>query len=415
MGGWRAGTRVSANGHRPVIVVGAGPVGLSAALALRARGLAATILEADAESRTRPGSRAIYVHGTTLERLERARPGLGTELARQGVVWPTRRTLWRGREVFSRTYARSRADGLPHLTSLPQTEVEKLLLEACDREGVEIVWSAPLTRLDSHADGVSLGVASGRTWTADYVVGADGARSAVREAIGVELEGDRSANSYVIVDVAEDPDRPLPIERAFHYEHPAMGGRNVLLVPFAGGWRADLQCHEDDDPEAFSSADGARAWVSETLGRGYGDRVTWVSTYRFLQVVAPTFVDRHHRVLLVGEAAHLFAPFGARGMNSGIADADAAAVAIASAARAPDTAVATAAVTAFARDRHAAAEWNRAAAGKALAHLRAASPWRRAKRIGAALAARWSMRAGQWLDTAPYGPSGGPPAGQTKY
>ena len=158
-------------------------------------------------------------------------------------------------------------------------------------------------------------------------MGADGARSAVRQAIGVELEGNCSVNSYVIVDVAEDPSEPLPVERVFHYEHPAVGGRNVLLVPFAGGWRADLQCKEDDDPEAFSKPEGARAWVASTLGERYGGRVTWVSTYQFLQVIAQSFVDRNRRVLLVGEAAHLFAPFGARGMNSGIADAAAAATA----------------------------------------------------------------------------------------
>jgi 3-(3-hydroxy-phenyl)propionate hydroxylase len=403
-------------GHRPVVVVGAGPVGLSTALAVRAAGLLATILEAGPENRRRPGSRAIYIHGTTLEALDRVHPGLGRQLAERGVVWPTRRTLWRGREVFSRTYDSAPKSTLPHFTSLPQTEAETLILEACKQDGVDLVWDAPVTGVDSRADGVTIHVASGKAWAADYLVGADGARSAVREAIGVELEGSRSVNSYVIVDVAEDPNDPLPVERVFHYEHPAVGGRNVLLVPFAGGWRADLQCNEDDDPGAFSDAEGARAWVASTLGEKYRGRVTWVSTYQFLQVIARSFVDRHRRVLLVGEAAHLFAPFGARGMNSGIADAAAAAAAIKAAIGARDTASASAAIDGFARERHAAAEWNRAAAGEALAHLRARTPWRRCKRIAAALAAPWWPRAGRWLDSAPYGPSGGPPtARRTKY
>jgi 3-(3-hydroxy-phenyl)propionate hydroxylase len=402
--------------HRPVIVVGAGPVGLSAALAVRAAGLPATILEAEPEDRLRPGSRAIYIHGTTLKVLERVHPGLGRRLAERGVVWPTRRTLWRGREVFSRTYGSTPKSALPHFTSLPQTEAEALLLEACREDGVELVWGARVTGVDSRADGVTIHLASGEGWTADYVVGADGARSAVREAIGVELEGNRSPNSYVIVDVAEDSAHRLPVERVFHYEHPAVGGRNVLLVPFAGGWRADLQCNEDDDPDAFSDPEGARAWVRSTLGERYGERVTWVSTYRFLQVIARSFVDRDRRVLLIGEAAHLFAPFGARGMNSGIADGDAAATAIKGAIGARDPATATAAIDEFARERRAAAEWNRAAAGEALEHLCAHTPWRRAKRITAALVAPWWPKAAEWLDTAPYGPSGGPPtAGRTKY
>ena len=251
-----------------------------------------------------------------------------------------------------------------------------------------------------------------RSWSADYVVGADGARSAVRQAIGIELEGSRSPNSYVIVDVAEDAADPRPIERVFHYEHPAIGGRNVLLVPFAGGWRADLQCDAEDDPERFCSEAGVREWVGATLGKKYAERITWVSTYQFLQVVAERFVDSHHRVLLVGEAAHLFAPFGARGMNSGIADAESAARAIAVALRAPDGGDGP--IAAFAGERRAAAEWNRAAAGEALAHLRAQTPRRRLQRIAAALAAPYFSQVAHWLDSAPYGPAGGPST-RTKY
>jgi len=399
------------DGGRSAIVVGAGPVGLSAALALRAAGITATVLEAEPEDRVRPGSRAIYVHGSTLRLLESMWPGLGERLAECGLVWPTRRTLWRGREVFCRTYRGTAPDGLPHFTSLPQTAVEALLLDACRKAEIEIVWASAVTGVEPGVDGVSLTTAS-RRWLADYVVGADGARSTVRQAIGVEMEGSRSANSYVIVDVAEDGADPLPIERVFHYEHPSVGGRNVLLVPFAGGWRADLQCNEDDDPERFSNLAGTREWVGATLGAKYAERVTWVSTYQFLQVVAQSFVDAHRRVLLVGEAAHLFAPFGARGMNSGIADAAAAAAAIAAAF--DTTEIASGTIDGFASHRLAAAQWNRAAAGEALAHLRAREPWRRAQRLAAALAAPYSSAAAYWLDTAPYGPTGGPAVG-TKY
>jgi 3-(3-hydroxy-phenyl)propionate hydroxylase len=404
-----------AGDRRRIVVVGAGPVGLAAALALRAVAVRVVVLEAEREDRCRPGSRAIYVHGTTLAILERLHPGLGKWMAARGIVWPTRRTLWRGREVFHRTYDRAADSRLPHFTSLPQTEVEALLLRACLENGVDVLWGARVSGVESTSGGVTIALASGESMTADFVIGADGARSTVRESIGVELEGSRSANSYVIVDVAEDAAEPRPIERIFHYEHPAVGGRNVLLVPFAGGWRADLQCDEDDDPEEFAGETGAAAWVASTLGERYGDRITWVSTYQFLQVVAQSFVDASRRVLLVGEAAHLFAPFGARGMNSGIADADRAASAIGVAFGASDRAAACTAIDEFERERRAAAEWNCAAAGEALAHLRARSAWSRAKRTAAALAAPWWPGAGQWLDTAPYGPSGAPSAARSKY
>lgn len=396
--------------HRAVIVVGAGPVGLSAALALRARGLDATVLEAGPVDRLRPGSRAIYTHRASLELLDRMRPGLGQDLAAHGLVWPTRRTVWRGREVFTRTYSGPVRDGFPPFTSLPQVETERHLLEACKAADVELVWDADIEQVEPDPGGVTLRTASGGQWSADYVIGADGGRSAVRRGIGVAMEGSRSETSFVIVDVAEDSEQPLPIERIFHYEHPLVDGRNVLLVPFRGGWRADLQCRRDDDPEEFSGPKGVQRWIAASLGERYADRVTWVSTYQFMQVVADEFTDVNRRVLLAGEAAHLFAPFGARGMNSGIADADAAASALRIAVGA-NAGTARAAIEDFARARRQAAEYNRAAASQALAHMQALDPITQIRRHAAAATAAVWPAAGEWLDTAPYGPRGGPPGG----
>lgn len=394
-------------GRRQVLIVGAGPVGMSAALALRANGLAATVLEAEPQDRVRPGSRAIFVHRESLERLERTSPGLGREMAAQGVVWSAKRTFWRGRQVFARSYPPPDPRALPPFTSLPQVETERLLFDACKAADVEFVWTARVTDVATTAEGVTLMTASGTSWEADYVVAADGARSAVRRALGVPMEGSQSENSYVIVDVEEDPDHPRPQVRDFHYEHPALGRRNVLFVPFAGSWRVDLECLADDDPEVFSGLEGVRRWLPKVMDAKYANRVSWVSTYRFLQVLATEFTDRHGRILLVGEAAHLFAPFGARGLNSGIVDADAAADAIRDALRTADPAAARAAVERFASERRAAAEYNRAAAGLALAHMQAHDPVIKVKRRAAAALAPFWERAGAWLDSAPYGPRTG--------
>jgi 3-(3-hydroxy-phenyl)propionate hydroxylase len=403
--------------RHPAIVVGAGPVGLAAALCLRARGLPATVLEAGSSDRVRPGSRAIYVHGATLRTLERVHRGLGSALAEHGVVWPTRSTCWRGREVFRRTYDKPAVPGrLPHFTSLPQVEAERLMLEACRDADVDLVWDAAVAEVEAGPESVTVKSDAGDTWDASYVIAADGARSAVRASLGIELEGSRSETSFVIADVAERDDAPLSLARTFHYEHPAVDRRHVLLVPFAGGWRADLQCRIDDDPARFSGNEGAAEWISRVLGDAYAERLTWVTTYQFLQVVATTLVEPGHRVLLTGEAAHLFAPFGARGMNSGIVDADAAAAAIDAALAAPTRDDARRAIAAFAEERHAAAEWNRACAGQALRHLQPRSWLPRVRINGAAQLARVWERAGEWLDTAPYGPRGAPPTrAGTKY
>ncbi len=398
------------------MVVGAGPVGLAAALALRSQGIAVRVVEAQPADRTRPGSRAIFVHRASLDLLDAADPGLGTQLVTSGIRWQTKRTYWRGREVFSRTYPPPDPRRPAPFTSLPQARIEQHMLDRCKAADVQFHWDCVVTALDVTADGVTVRAGNGTTLHADYVLAADGANSAVRDLLGIAMQGSRSDNTFVIVDVAHDPEDPegsLPVERVFHYEHPAVEGRHVLLVPFAGGWRVDLQCWEHDDLSAFTGIDAVRGWLPKVIDERYAERISWVSDYRFLQVVADSFVDEHRRVLLAGEAAHLFAPFGARGMNSGIADAAAAARAIRVCL--DDPAAGCSAVAEFARARRAAAEYNRDAAGTALAHMQARGPVLQAKRRLAAVAALAGARAGEWLDRAPYGPRAGPGAGGSKY
>lgn len=395
--------------ERDVLIVGAGPVGLTAALALRGLGLPATVVEEGAADRVRPGSRAIFIHRASLLVLERIRAGLAVELNRHGMIWSTKRTLYRGREVYRRTYPLPPPDKLPAATSLPQVVTEQVLYRACVEAGVEFVWNAPVARAASTAAGVTVETRDGDRYAARYVIAADGARSAVRESTGLHFEGPRTTNAFVIVDVAEDEVNPTPPERVFHYEHPAVAGRNVLFVPFAGHWRIDLQCHPGDDPERFSGPDGARDWLPHVMRADYADRITWVSTYVFRQAIANHFTDEHRRVLLTGEAAHVFAPFGARGLNSGIPDAFVAATAVERALRATTAAEATAAVDHFAEARRAAAWRNREASNTALQHLTAPTLRRRVERRLAGQLAPRVERFGKWLDSAPYGPVLGQP------
>ncbi|MDS0295217.1 FAD-dependent monooxygenase [Halogeometricum luteum] len=393
-----------------VLIAGAGPVGMTTALALHARGVDATILEAESEDRDRSGSRAIYVHGSTLRTLERVSPGLGTDLVEEGLVWPTRRTCWRGKEVFSRTYDTPGGHGeLPHFTSVPQVRTEEYMHEALDEAGVDIHWDAGVETVESSPDGVRVETADGREWETPYLVGADGGGSTVRKEIGANFEGDQSENSFIVADVDEIEEDPRPLERLFHYDDPAVGGRNVLLVPFTGGWRLDIQCLGDDDAEELSGDGQMREFVRTVMGDRYVDNITWVSTYKFLQVMADTFVDDHRRVLLAGEAAHLLAPFGARGMNSGIADADEAASAVAVALRSRTDGVARDEVELYAARREKAAEYNMEAAGQALEYLQGDNPETVLRKEAAAAIADYFEPAGEYLDDAPYGPHGAPP------
>ncbi len=388
----------------PVLVVGAGPVGLTAALALRARGLPVTVLEGEGENRVRPGSRAIFYHRQTLQLWEDMRPGLGWEIARAGLVWSTKRTFWGETQVYERTYPLPRPDVLPSSTNLGQVDVEAILLRHCREAGVEFAWNQQVTAVETTPEGATLRTASGREWQTHYLVGTDGGRSTVRRSVGIELEGPRIEDAFVIVDVAEDPADPIRPERLYYYEHPAVEKRNVLLVPFRNGIRADIQLRRGDDPDHFNQPDGVQRWLSRVLPPKYADRVTWVSTYQFLQVVAKSFTDSHHRVVLAGEAAHLFAPFGARGLNSGVPDALAAANAISRALNETGQAAAAAAIQEAADKRRDAALYNRNASNLALEHMRADGVGTRIKRKASALLAKYGTRAGSYLDSAPFGP-----------
>ncbi|SFK04346.1 3-(3-hydroxy-phenyl)propionate hydroxylase [Halobacillus dabanensis] len=403
---------------RTAIVVGAGPVGLTAALTLKSRGISCAVIEADPEDRPRPGSRAIFLHNASLKLLESQYKGLGFTLARNGIVWPVKRTLYKGKEVYKKDYGITNTHDphkLPPFTALHQDEIEGHIYEACMHAGVEFIWGTPVADCQTTSEGVTITTESGDVWEADYVIGADGGRSVVRNSVGLKFEGPRTQDTFLVVDLEEDEDNPLPLERIFHYQHPAMGGRNVMHVPFKGGWRVDLQLLENDDPEEFKDVEGVKKWLPKVMDSKYADRIKWVSSYRFHQVVANSFTDENHRVLLAGEAAHLFAPFGARGLNSGVPDAIIAVNGIEKALESKSDEERQKAIYASAKERRIAAKWNRDGSTTALHHLQGESPEMNMKREVAASLTAVAPKLGRWLDEGPYGPKFGPPELTTKY
>lgn len=390
-----------------LLVVGCGPVGLSAALAARSLGVDVVLLEAEPEDRERPGSRALYVHRETLGRLERISPGLGAAIGGFGVVWRSVRTCYRGREVYARHFGDPPpSGGLPPYASLRQVDTEGFLLEACRAAGVRFAWDAAVTGATSSPEGVTVRAADGREWAGRYLIGADGARSAVRSGLGIEMDGSRSEEYRVAVDLTAGHGERAPLDRVVHYRHPGLAGRNVLVVPFAGGLQVDIQSLGGADSTELSDPAAVSEWVPKVLAPLPVDKILWIARYPCLQRVADRFVDEHRRVLLAGEAAHLFSPLGARGMNSGIADADAAATAIGLALRATNAGRARGVVEEYDHVRRQAAHHNRSAVNGALAHLRATTLRSRASQAGAARLAPFSPRLGEWLDAMPFGPRG---------
>ena len=397
-----------------VAVVGAGAVGLTLAGRLAQHGAAVTLFEAEAEP-VRTGSRAICMQRETLETW--ARLGVGERIAQRGIQWQVGRTYYRGRQLFE-TRLPASDEHFPPFVNISQAEVERLLEATLADLGVEIRRGHRLSALAQDATGVD---ATFETETGpltsrfEYLVGTDGAHSTVRHLAGISFDGYTFDDRFLIADVRAE--LPFTNERHFHFDPPWNPGRQVLIHPQPDRvWRIDWQVPPETDAEAELVHGGLDRRIRAVIGGSTPYELVWVTGYRFSQRIAAAF--RSGRVFLAGDAAHVMSPFGARGLNSGVADAENLAWKLA---RALDGRARDGLVDTYQAERRAAAHENLAATDATMRFMAPHGPLGRAWRnlvLRMAPRSAWFRRrvnSGRLAEPAAYAPSsivapGGPPA-----
>lgn len=302
----------------PVLVVGAGPVGLTTALALSSYGVACTVVEATPRH-VCEGSRSICVQKHTLELAERI--GAGRTMADEGVSWKLGRTYYGNTELFQIRLGETAPGRFPPFVNLPQWRVEEILLAAVEpKPEIDLRWSHRLDALEQDPDGVTAHIAGPSrpvALRAAYVVGCDGGQSRVRDLVGVDFPGATHPDRFLIADIRAD--LPFPNERRFYFDPPFNPGRQVLVHPQPDRvWRIDWQVPATVDVEEERRSGRLDDRIRAVIGEAPYE-IVWVSQYTFAQRLASRF--RAGRVFLAGDAAHLMSVFGARGMNSGMQDA----------------------------------------------------------------------------------------------
>ncbi|ASL47008.1 3-(3-hydroxy-phenyl)propionate/3-hydroxycinnamic acid hydroxylase [Burkholderia sp. AD24] len=309
----------------PVIVVGAGPVGLATAIDIAQQGVPVVLVDDDCSLST--GSRAICFSKRSLDIFDRL--GCGQRMVEKGISWNVGKVFLKDELVYTFNLQPEAGHNRPAFINLQQYYVEGFLLErAQELPNLEIRWKSKVVGVQqngapgSHEASVTLTIDTPQgqyPLRGRYVVAADGSRSPMRTLMGLDSKGVTFKDRFLIADVKMEAD--FPTERWFWFDPPFHPNQSVLLHRQPDNvWRIDFQLGWDADPVLEKTPERVIPRVRALLGADARFELEWVSVYTFSCLRMERF--RHGNVLFAGDSAHGVSPFGARGANSGVQDAE---------------------------------------------------------------------------------------------
>src|SRR6195256_964389 len=302
----------------PVVVVGAGPVGLSLAIDLAQRGHGVVLLD-DAD-RIGEGSRAICFSKRSLEYWDRL--GVGQRMVDKGVVWSVGKIFHGDSQLYQFNLLPEQGHKRPAFINLQQFYAEAYLVDRVGgSDAIDLRWRNKVIGLEARNDHVVLTIETPDglyRMQAQHVIACDGARSSLRKMVGAEFAGKVFEDQFLIADVKMTAE--FPTERWFWFAPPFHAGRSALLHKQPDDiWRIDLQLNRYADPAFEKLPENVRPRIARMLGHDKFD-FEWISLYKFQCRRMEKFIHGH--VIFAGDAAHQVSPFGARGANSGLEDAE---------------------------------------------------------------------------------------------
>lgn len=293
-----------------VLIVGAGPVGLTAAIVLTQHGHQVTVVDRQAEGANT--SRAAVVHPHTLELLEPY--DVVDDLVARGLHTPTFTIRDRDDLLIAVPFS-DLPTRYPYTLMISQADTEAFLLNRLEQLGGKVLRPATVTGIRQSADHAIATLADGQQIRARYLIGADGMHSTVREHAGIGFSGGTYGESFALADVRLSGG--VPAEEVILYFSPA---GLVVVAPLPDGmYRIVATVEEAPQHPDIAFVQSLLDERGPVARPAVVEEVVWGSRFRVHHRIADAFRDK--RILLAGDAAHVHSPAGGQGMNLGIEDA----------------------------------------------------------------------------------------------